>query len=641
MVASISIVIEPVSVQIQPGGRASARLSFINRGDTVGQYVLSVSGLDPSWFKLDATQVGVFPSDRSSVQLSIRLPATAVSATYRVLILAQNQMDPTDQAQTALDLTVNRLRDGQAVQPAPGASPQPVSSSQIAEVGGAAQSTVMRPRPQGGSAGGVDGPRRARFGEVVLKSVSSSGQLQLVVDRDGLKLQPGANQSLQIGLTNSGGVEIPIELTVKGAPLSWLILSPASLVLPPGATDYARLTATIPLQTPIGSYPLTLITQSGEDAGLTARVNMMLEVTRPGAITVELNPTQVQGESSGEFMLQISQTGQSQLSVNLSAQDAGGLLDYGFTPAVVVLPEEGKATSRLVVRPRQALTASEAQMIPFDVTAAPSGGSGAAASVQGRFVHQRSLPVKLLMQTDEVRDPAQAAFQLRMVNPGQSPLVYRLSASDPGGSCVYQFETPVLNLPARGEASTVLHVTPQTYHSAGEIIHTVRVTVQPASGPGSDLTAAVRYIQTAGQPPQMTLVPASQTSSGPATYQVQIINPRPVPLQIEVRAVDQSQQCQFRIDPASLNIAPMHQSSVRLEVHPVTTLLPAETRRACGFSVLGYADYQPKPITVEGTLLLVHGFTWRKLLPLFIVALLILGAGGIAVLVLLWTRFMP
>jgi hypothetical protein len=57
--------------------------------------------------------------------------------------------------------------------------------------------------------------------------------------------------------------------------------------------------------------------------------------------------------------------------------------------------------------------------------------------------------------------------------------------------------------------------------------------------------------------------------------------------------------------------------------------------------VLGYADYQPKPITVEGTLLLVHGFTWRKLLPLFIVALLILGAGGIAVLVLLWTRFMP
>ena len=108
MAASISIIIEPVSVQIQSGGRASARLTFLNRGDTVGQYALSVSGVDPAWAKLDSAQVGVFPGDRSVVQLGLRLPAEVLAATYRVVIQAQNQLDAADRAQSVLELTVSR-----------------------------------------------------------------------------------------------------------------------------------------------------------------------------------------------------------------------------------------------------------------------------------------------------------------------------------------------------------------------------------------------------------------------------------------------------------------------------------------------------------------------------------------------------
>ena len=643
MAASISIIIEPVSVQIQSGGRASARLTFLNRGDTVGQYALSVSGVDTSWAKLDSAQVGVFPGDRSVVQLRLRLPAEGLAATYRVVIQAQNQLDAADRAQSVLELTVSRGADAATGLPVTDTKPRErVSSNQQADMG-QAQPTVIRSQqamPPGGSPP-LGREARGVFGEAVLKAASSSGQVMLAADREGLKLTPGAAQSLHLALSNTGGVAVAMELAVKGAPLSWLGIAPASLALAPGETQVATLTADLPLQTPLGSYPLTILASSGEDASLSARLNMMLEVTKAGDIALELVPLQAQGELSGEFAVRLSQTGQTSMSVALSARDAGGQLDYAFSPPSVVLPASGSASSRLLVRPRAALTGTDSLTIAFEVTAATGSGGAAAASAQGRFVQQRGVPAKLLLPGEDVRDPASAAFPLRIVNPGRSTAAYRLSASDPGGNCRCQFENPLLNIPAQGEAATVLYVSPLAFLNAGELIHTIQVTAQPVSGPGVSLTGSLRFIQTAGQPPVMTLSPASQTSPGPASYSVQVYNPRAVPLQIVLQPYDQNQQCQFVIDLPNLMVPAQGSASARLEVTPLGQLLSGETKRVYPFGVAGYVDNQPTPILAEGTLLQVHGFTWRKLLPIFVITFILLALGAAAVLTLLYLRFMP
>jgi len=661
MAASVSVLVEPVSVQIQSGGRASARITLLNKGDAVGQYVLEVKGLDPAWYKLDTNQAGVFPGDRAAFQLSIRPPADAVSATYQVTLFAHSQEEASDQAQAVLSLTVQRLGEvtpGEPVHPLQaGASSaaQPTVLSPGAPISGlisAGQVQPTQPRPyepvRGAPVGPPPqpGPRTAAaptgpvsFGQAVLRAASLSGQLLLNADREGFKLPAGATSALNLGLSNTGGAGINLELVVKGPPLSWVSLSPASLSLAPGETAYSMLSLSIPAQTPIGNYPLAVLAQSAEDASLNTRLNMMLEVTRPGEINLELSPIQAQGETGAEYVLQASQSGQSPLSVNLSARDESGVLDFTFSPAALTLPVDGKASSRLTVRSRQVVSGSDSLTYPFSISGLPSGGGAAAVSVSGRFVQLRPAPLKLLIQPDEIRDPGQASYQIRMDNPGATLLSYRLSATDPDNSCDFQFESRVLNVPANGEASTVLHVTPPSYLSGGEVIHTLRVSAQPSSGPGSPLIAEVRFIQTAGQPPALSITPASQTSAGPAVYTVTVVNPRPVPLQIELRAYDAGQLCQFTLEPASMNIPAMYQATARLDVNPVADLLAGESKRICAFSVAGYIDNQPAPILAEGTLLQVPGFTWRKLLPLFIAAIILLGVGAVVILALLYTQF--
>ena len=634
MAASISIATEPVTIQVQPGGRASARISLVNRGDTVGQYQVSITGVDPAWYKLDNSQVGVFPNDRGAVQLSIRPPAEAISATYQLTIWARNQVDAADQAQAGLALTVQRPSDGQEnTQPRSATWNAPPLQSDAS----ASMATVVRPQASGPRP--TQPPVDAGFHTVVLKAASPSGQMLLVTDRDGLKLAPGATQSMHIGVTNSGGAAMALELSAKGLPLSWLSLTPASLSLAPGETTFGMLTAAVPAQTPIGSYPLVLSAQAGEGANQVVRINMMLEVTQAEDISLELVPPRIQGDLTGEMTVTLSQSGTTPMRVSLSARDSSGQLDFVITPPTVDLPGNGKALVRLTVQARQTLNSADSQEIPFEVTAVPVGGNASVASMPGSFTQQRSIPIRLVLLADEVRNSALAEFPLKIVNPGQMPLSYRLSATDPDGSCQCQFDPPQLNLTPRSEASAILRVTPGAFLDAGEMIHTIRVLAQPVSGTRETLAGEVRYIQTAGRPPVLTLTPTSQTSSGPATYLLQIGNPRSTPLQIELRAFDPSQQCRFVIEPPTLLIAPMFQASARLEVHPTFQLLPAETNRACQFSVAAYPANQPTPILATGTLLLVHGFTWRKLLPFILGALVLLGLGAVVLIALLYQAY--
>ena len=638
MAVSISIVIEPTEVQIQAGGRASARVTLFNRGNQVGQYALTVSGVDPTWCSLDTPQIGVFPSDRSSLQLAIRLPASVLPATYQVVVQAINQLDPSDQAAAALPLTVTRSGAiASNEKPALGSANNPAGQS-----ASSMQPTIMRPQaqnPVSQAAGKSPANAASAFGEIVLKAASPSGQVQLVVDGEGFKLAPGANQPLHLGLTNTGGVALPMEVAIKGAPLSWLSLAPSTLSLAPGETQYVTLTATIPAQTPLGSYPLTLLAQSGEDASLTARVNLMLEVLKAGALTLELTPGQVEGETSGIYELRASQTGDAELSAALSAKDSGGLLDFIFTPATLRVPITGSALGRLTVRPRQALSASDTLSITFEVIATPSGGAGTAISTQGRFIQRRAAQVKMLVPSEDVRGPAGASFTIQFANPGSSATSYRLSAGDASANCQCQFEPATLTVPANGQANSLLRVTPVAALTAGELVHTIRVSAQPTSGLGASLTGALRYVQTADQPPTLAINPASQTSAGAATYTLQIVNPRSTPLQMALQPYDPNQQCRLTIDPSVLTIPAQSQAVARLNVEPLGQLLSGETRRVCTFNVAGYVDANPTPLVAEGTLLLVHGFTWRKLLPLFLVAIVLLGIGAVIIMVLLYWRF--
>ncbi len=623
MAASAIISVDPATIQIQGGGRASARVTVLNRGDTVGQYSLDVSGIDLTWIKLEPSQMGIFPGDRAAAQLNFHTPANSVSATFRVVIRAVNQVDAADTTQATLNLTV------QSVGPAGNAtlvSEKPVSQPDQQAPGPANQ--TLKPVVATARPARTPGPA-----QVAMQAASPSGQLQMTSDRDDLKIPPGNAQTINLGLSNTGGVAIDLELDVKGPPESWLTFTPGeSLTLAPGEANPVALAVSIPAQAPLGYYPLAILVQGVDDPALSARINLMLEVIKPGDVMIALSPAQVEGEMGGQFNVLLNQTGLTPVTVNLSGNDNSGWLNYSFSPPNLTIPAGGKASSRLTVEARQSLTEVEARSVSFVVSASSADGVTAVATAQGSLVQTRAAPGTLVLHPEEQRDPAQAVFTLRLLNPGKSPQAFRLSASDSDGGCAYQFEAESISVPPGREAFTRLYVTPLQYLDGGAITHTFTVSARPAGSPGLALRAEGRYVQVAIQKPGLSLTPTSQSSTGPAAYSVVVSNPRPSPLHIELRPYDAENLCRFAINPSGLDIPPGSQASARLEVDPSSDLLRGESQRLCSFTVAGYSNDMPNPVAVEGSLLLVQGLTWRKILPWVIAAVVILGIAAIALL---------
>jgi hypothetical protein len=626
MAASALISVDPATIQIQGGGRASARVTVLNQGDTVGQYSLDVSGIDPSWVRLEPRQMGIFPADKAVAQLTIHTPANSVSATYRVVIRAANQLNSSDTTLAKLNLTVQSI--GQA------GNATLVSEKPVSQPGPAARQVPSNPtqKPIGVAPKSNRAPGPA---QVVMQAASPSGQLQLTSDRDDLKIPPGNTQAINLGLSNSGGAALNLELDVKGPPESWLTFTPGEgLTLSPGESSAAALAVSIPATAPLGYYPLAILVQGVDDPALNARLNLMLEVIKPGDVMIEIDPPQVEGEMSGRFSILLNQTGLVPVTVSLSGHNDDGWLDYSFSPPNVTIPAGGKASSRLTVQAKQSLTEVEARSVPFVINASSADGVTAVATAKASLVQTRAAPGTLVLQPEEQRDPAQAVFVIRLLNPGQSPQSFRLSASDSDGGCSYQFDAESVNVPAGREAFTRLYVTPLQFLDGGAVTHTFAVMARPAGSPGLALRAEGRYIQVAIQKPGLSLSPTSQSSAGPAAYSVVISNPRLTPLHIELRPNDAENHCRFAINPSSLDIPPHSQATARLEVDPAADLLRGESQRMCTFTVAGYSSDMPNPVVVEGSLLLVSGLTWRRILPWAIAALVILGIAGVALLVL-------
>src|SRR5512146_881037 len=108
MTATVSITVEPDYVSVPGGGQGKVGINVLNRGTDVGQYMLTVGGVDSAWVQLSTRQLGIFPGDQAAVQARIQLPADVMAATYRVVIAAVNQADPTDRGQAVLNLAVQR-----------------------------------------------------------------------------------------------------------------------------------------------------------------------------------------------------------------------------------------------------------------------------------------------------------------------------------------------------------------------------------------------------------------------------------------------------------------------------------------------------------------------------------------------------
>ena len=457
------------------------------------------------------------------------------------------------------------------------------------------------------------------------RATSQDGQLELSAGQARITQLAGAQQKFALSMRNNAGSPLSVEVSAKGPPGNWLSLDPTSVHLAPVQTAAVALTLTPPSEAPFGDYPLLILAQVSDHPETAVRLNLTLEIAEPGKLSVAVVPPQAEGQASAEFQVQVAQTGVEGLALGLSAKDEENACEYTFDPLNLVLQANGAATSRLVVRARQGLAGLDSRTIAFTVTAAATQGAAVIGNAAGRFVQRRALPMQLTLVPTEQRGSARVDYSVRLANGSQVQATVQLSAMDSQGACRFQFNPASLTLPPSGQAQATLTVVPlQSQSGTGEMIHTFTVRAEPKGELLAPVQVEGRFIQTAGAQPILTLRPPSQSKSGPATFLVQVKNPRTESLDLELRAYDANGACTFTVTPARLQIPPNGMATAQLVVRPTGALLPGEARRTNPFTVETRAVDLSEPSTIEGSLTLVRR-SWLGLFLIGALAALLLG----------------
>ncbi|TMC58224.1 MAG: hypothetical protein E6J26_05260, partial [Chloroflexi bacterium] len=530
MPASITLSIDPPTLDVQAGAEASAQLKVQNRSQFVGQYTLSVSGAEAAWATLEPDQLGVFPGGDATATLRVRPPAGAASATYTLTVRAADQNEDGESATAACKVNV---RGSASAAP----TPTPASVTQAPQRATAVQAPAQPIAP---------------FAGTPAASAASPGaaQLELAASRDTLTLLPGTQQPLDLRISNRGGTVLNVELSAQGLPAAWLTLTPSTLTLAPGQTAGARLVVAPSADAPSGSYPLELGAVERDKAAIRAALDLAVEIGEAGGLMVELIPPQAEGQAGAQFEVRVTQSGASAVNVGLEASDAEGVLTYTFDPATLFVPAGGVASSRLNVRARRGLTGGDSRTYPFTISATPSDGTSAAATQQGRFVQRRTPPLALTIDPQEQTAPASARYTVHVGNGSEMETTVRLSASEVETSCRFQFTPATLAVPPQSQAQATLDVSALQLHAdPGDIIHTFTVRAEPSGDLLMPAETSARFVQSAMELPAVALIPPSASSSGGASYIVQVTNPQAVPVDVGLRAYDAANQVALRVDP--------------------------------------------------------------------------------------------
>ena len=104
----VALELDKSRVELAPGEAVEVGVSLTNLGKTVDAFLISVVGLDPSWYALTRSEVRLFPEGRESVVLRVN-PASGYGSqagVYPVTVIVTSKDNPGDLAQSMVILTL-------------------------------------------------------------------------------------------------------------------------------------------------------------------------------------------------------------------------------------------------------------------------------------------------------------------------------------------------------------------------------------------------------------------------------------------------------------------------------------------------------------------------------------------------------
>lgn len=149
-----------------------------------------------------------------------------------------------------------------------------------------------------------------------------------------VKVDPGRAAEVKVGLTSSGGVVDSFRLDVLGDPGGWSEFEPSIIKILPNTQREAKLTFRPKPDTAPGAHPFAVRAVSTEGQGMVVEEGVV-QVAVTDDITLDLHPRTAFASKRTKQQLQVINTGNAPVTVQLRATDPDGRAELDVHPEML------------------------------------------------------------------------------------------------------------------------------------------------------------------------------------------------------------------------------------------------------------------------------------------------------------------
>jgi hypothetical protein len=298
----------------------------------------------------------------------------------------------------------------------------------------------------------------------------------LSIDRDRISVAPGASVDFSVKVQNLTTLLDQVAIRVDGVYPAWIQVVPPYLPVFAQGTASARVIVSppaAPAQSPAGLYKLQVYGKPQENSGEEGQGSLELEVQLIGDYQAHLAVAKPLSQTETTFPLQVHNGANASLTLRFAGNDKGEALWYKFEPFQLVVPPGGDAVTSATIRVKQ--LSADKRAIAFNVSATGSFAlqnasplPAPAHQIAGQFQQVALASLMLTLNPTQVEGESNGIYDVRVGNPGASPVTVRLDADAQGSPLTFSFNPPLLSIGAQAEARSQLQVHAASAVTKGE-----------------------------------------------------------------------------------------------------------------------------------------------------------------------------
>lgn len=164
-----------------------------------------------------------------------------------------------------------------------------------------------------------------------------------------LRVEPGGQASVVVSIRNVGQVVQHYEAGIVGLPREMWVRDVEVIKLRPGESGMITVTVRIPVAGPLrgGTYNLAVLVRSPYQPEVSRSDDLTLEVAAVTGVELAVQPAVVEGRRGGRAMAAVSNQGNIELLVTMSATDDQGRARFRVDPPAFAVPPGGQARTAI------------------------------------------------------------------------------------------------------------------------------------------------------------------------------------------------------------------------------------------------------------------------------------------------------